>query len=145
MPDDPMDRPPVGDRGSDRYDYVEVCWDGVPEHTRLPMWLTPDYMPCPDCRANLFLSWRDGTWYSVFAHDSGCPMLAQRESDMALMLAGSIMGLMQVAVRGPGLLVPIEHLYTGGAGGAIAPWIVATTPDGIKLKITVEVMDPQAD
>lgn len=69
--DDPMDRNPV-DHGSDRFDYVEV--DGG-EGQDLPEWLTMDYMPCPDCRANLFLRWTGTDWHSTVAHDESCPTL----------------------------------------------------------------------
>lgn len=65
-----MDRPPQGDHGSDRYDYIEI---NGPEDVPLPEWLTDDWMPCMDCRANAFLKWDGSEWRVTIAHDDGCP------------------------------------------------------------------------
>lgn len=66
----------------DLYDRVELSWpSGLAACPALPSWLTVDVMPCPDCRANLFLRWSDGEWFSTVAHDDGCPFLASVESD----------------------------------------------------------------
>ncbi|MFL5313055.1 MAG: hypothetical protein ACJ79H_21695 [Myxococcales bacterium] len=65
------------DHGSDRYDYVEI---DAPPGVPLPEWLTADYMPCPDCRANLFLHWDGKVWRSTVAHDAGCPVLREHEA-----------------------------------------------------------------
>lgn len=63
------------DHGSDRYDLVEVAWPPTMPQPPLPTWLTGDYMPCQDCRANLFLRWTDNGWHSTVAHDDTCPTL----------------------------------------------------------------------
>lgn len=65
------------DHGSDRYDYIEI--DG-PEGTPLPGWLTADWHPCADCRANAFLRWTGDRWDLTVAHDDGCPALASGEA-----------------------------------------------------------------
>jgi hypothetical protein len=72
-----MDHPPAGHHGADRFDYVEL--DGPPD-APLPPWLTADWMPCGDCRANAFLKWRDGRWEVTIAHDETCPALRTIES-----------------------------------------------------------------
>lgn len=69
---DPMDSSPVRHHGSDRYDYIEIMG---PDDVPLPVWLTADYMPCQDCRANLFLRWTGTDWHVTVAHDDGCPTL----------------------------------------------------------------------
>jgi hypothetical protein len=75
-----IDRPP-DDHGSDRYDYVEISG---PKDAPLPEWLTADWQPCQDCRANAFLSWihvwqGGGRWHLTVAHDDGCPVLAEQD------------------------------------------------------------------
>lgn len=67
---------PSTDHGSDRYDYIEIQ---APDDIPPPAWLTADYMPCPDCRANVFLRWADEQWHVTIAHDDSCPSLAERE------------------------------------------------------------------
>ena len=81
---DPMDHPPV-DHGSDRYDYVEIIG--------APVGIAPDGEwfdklldeACPDCRANVFITWTPvltsagriditaSPWSVQIAHDEGCP------------------------------------------------------------------------
>lgn len=66
------------DHGTDRFDYIEI--DGPHDVTR-PEWLTPGYVACQDCRANLFLKWMadENRWHVTVAHDEGCPELARHE------------------------------------------------------------------
>lgn len=80
-----MDSPPVGDHGSDRYDYVEVT--GAPPHVNPEgaWWDALIAAPCPDCRANVFAEWRPQHgmsaadagarrhWSIMIAHDETCP------------------------------------------------------------------------
>lgn len=74
------DQPPLHDHGSDRYDYIEISVPNETEIPPLPEWLTDDYVPCPDCRANLFLEWKpDGYWFATTAHDTGCPTMTRIE------------------------------------------------------------------
>jgi len=65
------------DHRPDLYDRIEI--EG-PDDVPLPTWLTADWMPCMDCRANLFIKWRpllnSGRWMSTIAHDDGCPTFA---------------------------------------------------------------------
>lgn len=86
---DPMDTPPA-DHGSDRFDYVEITYPAGIDEPPLPFWLTPDWAPCQDCRANAFLRWAEpigdassrlnaGHWVLTVAHSDTCPTLAQRE------------------------------------------------------------------
>lgn len=74
--DDPMSLPPK-DYGSDRYDYIQI---DAPEDVPLPEWLTPEWMPCQDCRANAFLTWTGNAWTTMTAHDEGCPTLLHWEA-----------------------------------------------------------------
>lgn len=61
------------DHYSDGYDLIEI---EAPEGTPIPNWLTSDWMPCLDCRANTFLKWlSDGVWSLTIAHDETCPEL----------------------------------------------------------------------
>lgn len=73
-----MGRPPT-DHGSDRYDYIEI---DNPDEAPLPDWLTSDWMPCADCRANAFLKYESDVraWNMTIAHDDGCPRLLREES-----------------------------------------------------------------
>lgn len=79
---DPLDAPPAGDHGTDRYDYVEVTGpDGVDP----PAWWVDLLLAggaCGDCRVNLFFEWTgpaggdpaDGAnWHATVAHDETCP------------------------------------------------------------------------
>lgn len=88
-----MDRPPA-DHGSDRYAYVEVRSNApLPEDLEerllgLPWYEAVIASPCPDCQANVFLTY-DGageltersSYDVMIAHDSGCPTMAQIEAD----------------------------------------------------------------
>lgn len=67
-----MDDHPPPDHRSDRYDYIEISG---PEDIPLPEWLTTEYMPCMDCRANMFLRWEGSRWNVTIAHDESCPTL----------------------------------------------------------------------
>lgn len=71
----------MSDYHPDRYDVIEIV--GQPEGVPLPDWLTADWMPCQDCRANAVIRWREGQWHVTVAHDETCPVLAaiERESD----------------------------------------------------------------
>lgn len=68
----------MSDHRPDLYDLIEI--EGPPDQP-LPRWLTADYVPCQDCRANLFLRWneRGAVWEYTIAHDDGCPFLAKIE------------------------------------------------------------------
>lgn len=85
---DPMDELPT-DYGSDRYDYIELI--GKPDDVPLPGWLTDDWMPCPDCRANAFIKYiqcrppdpDNYRWHVTVAHEDTCPTLARIESEDA--------------------------------------------------------------
>lgn len=69
---------PPSDYGSDRFDYVEI---DAPTGTPPPDWLTDEYMPCQDCRANLFLRWTGTGWDVTIAHDATCSTLRALEAN----------------------------------------------------------------
>lgn len=64
----------MSDHLPDWYDRIELTWPDGMEQPPTPEWLTADWMPCMDCRANAFLRWvpADG-WHTVIAHDATCP------------------------------------------------------------------------
>jgi len=83
------------DYGSDTYDLIELSVAEGEPIPPLPAWLSPDWMPCLDCRANAFLHFPHpfadpihprydpsfvGTWEVTVAHDEGCPFMAVREA-----------------------------------------------------------------
>lgn len=84
-----MDRPPRGDHGTYRYDYIEIAGNATPPDS-LVEWVQGPM--CPDCRPNVFLTYMpDGIgnlepewpeWDIIVAHDEGCPnykaIIAQR-------------------------------------------------------------------
>lgn len=75
------DEPGVQDHDDyfpDRYDVIEVV--GGEGHA-LPEWLTADYMPCGDCRANMVVRWTERGWHMTVAHDETCPALAAMERE----------------------------------------------------------------
>lgn len=77
MPD-PMDVPPA-DHGSDRYDHIEIAApDGMTPPAEL---LASSLEACGDCRANVFIEWRDDRWHRTIAHDDGCPTFATIEAE----------------------------------------------------------------
>lgn len=73
-----MSEPASTDHGAGWYDHVELAWaEGTNAHP--PEWLTADWMPCQDCRANAFLRWDGERWHVTVAHDATCPTLAALE------------------------------------------------------------------
>lgn len=67
------------DHGAGLYDLIEISG---PRDAPLPAWLTADWMPCADCRANAFLTWVEDkqVWHVTVAHDDSCPVLLAAEN-----------------------------------------------------------------
>lgn len=69
----------MSDHRPDLYDRIEI---EAPHDVELPTWVTFEWMPCQDCRANAFFRWRGAPvheWDLTIAHDDGCPTLAAIE------------------------------------------------------------------
>lgn len=72
------DEPDPATYGEGWYDRIEI---EAPKGMAPPAWLTADWMPCMDCRANAVIRWLvdEDRWHVTIAHEDTCPELAKHE------------------------------------------------------------------